>query len=475
MVKIDGKGNIQWEKSLGGSEYDNGFSIFQTSDGGYIVGGDAEGTDGDVTGNHGGSDLWVVKLDSLGHIQWEKCYGGTNIENGCFIKPAKDGGYILAGESNSLDGEVTGLHGNGLSIDIWVVKIDSIGNLQWEKCYGGTYDDFGEDIIPTSDGGYIVAGVSNSKDDGDVTGHHGGNNNIPDYWIVKIDSIGKIQWEKSLGGSDFDMAQKILQTADGGYIVVGYSQSIDGDVTGNHGGKDYWIIKLDANGNIQWEKSYGGTGDDWAISISLTNDGGYVVAGESNSNDGDVTGNHGGSNDCWIIKLDSVGTLQWQKCYGGTGGDVAVSISPTSDNGYIFLGYTNSNDGDVTGNHSSNQNVDYWVVKLGPVNAALIAAQSALFDTLGCDSIELSTVQIKNTGIDTLHIDSVVITQDNEGFSLVPALVVPFVIPPGRDTTITIQFAPATPGAKTAVLVIKSDANNTPVLTLDLSGQKNPS
>ncbi|HRH60473.1 MAG TPA: hypothetical protein PL045_07875, partial [Chitinophagaceae bacterium] len=181
--------------------------------------------------------------------------------------------------------------------------------IEWQKSLGGTSYDFANSIQQTKDGGYITAGGSWSNDN-DVSGHHG--TSYSDYWIVKLDSAGNIQWQKSLGGSDFEYAYWIQQTKDGGYIIAGESSSKDGDVTNNHGSRDYWIVKLDSAGNIQWQKSLGGTLYDQAFCILQSNDGGYVIAGTSLSNDGDVNNNHGGW-DCWVVKLDSAGNMLWQK------------------------------------------------------------------------------------------------------------------------------------------------------------------
>jgi hypothetical protein len=345
---------IQWEKSLGGSDDDTAFSIQQTADGGYIVAGYSISTDGDVTGNHGWDywDNWVVKLDAGGEIQWQKCLGGSAGDEARSIQQTADGGYIVAGRSWSTDGDVTGHHGRG---DYWVVKLDAGSEIQWQKCLGGSDGDSAFSIQQTTDGGYIVAGYSDSSD-GDVTGHHG-NNDYNDYWVVKLDAGGEIQWQKCLGGST---AFSIRQIADGGYIVAGYSTSTDDDVTGNHGGGDYWVVKLDADGEIQWQKCLGGSGWEEARSIQQTTDGGYIVVGGSGSSDGDVTGNHG-RGDYWVVKLDAGGEIQWQKCLGGSHGDSATSIQQTADGGYIVAGGSDSTDGDVTGNHGS---TDYWVVKL---------------------------------------------------------------------------------------------------------------
>ncbi len=354
--------SIEWQKSYGGTYGEWARAVQQTSDGGYVILGFSNSNDGDVTGNHAGSgDYWVVKTDNVGTIQWQKSLGGTDSELATSIKQTSDGGYIVAGYSQSADGDVTGHNGfNCVPIapcnDYWVVKLDNAGVIQWNKCFGGTGNDEAYTTQQTSDGGYIVAGYSTSNN-GDVSGNHGN-----DYWVVKTDNAGTIQWQKCYGGGGQDYASSIQQTNDAGYIIAGYSESNDGDVSGNHGGKDYWIVKTDNAGIIQWQKSLGGTFDDRANSIQQTNDGGYIVAGWSESNDGDVTGNH--AVDYWVVKLDNVGSIQWQKALGGGSIDYAYSTKQTSDGGYIVAGLSESIDGDVTGNHGGGGNDDYWVVKL---------------------------------------------------------------------------------------------------------------
>ena len=356
VVKLDNTGDIEWEKSLGGSDHDFGNSIQQTTDGGYIVAGSSSSNDGDVTGYHGRSDYWIVKLDSTGNIEWQKSLGGSDDDEAYSIQQTTDGGYIVAGGSWSNDGDVTGNHGN---VDFWIVKLDITGNIQWQKSLGSSTHDGASSIQQTTDGGYIVAGSSTSNN-GDVSGNHGSD----DFWIVKLDNTGNIEWQKSLGGSSLDKVSSIQQTTDGGYIVAGGSSSNDGDVTGNHGDRDYWIVKLNSTGDIDWQKSLGGSGIDWATTIQQTTDGGYIVAGFSESNNGDVTGNHG-NGDYWIVKLDSTGNIQWQKALGGSGQDAAYSIQQTTDGGYVVAGYSESFDGDVSGNHGIS---DFWIVKLVPDN-----------------------------------------------------------------------------------------------------------
>jgi Secretion system C-terminal sorting domain len=429
---------MQWQKSLGGTGDDEANSILQTSDGGYIVAGKSTSIDGDVTGNHGLSDYWIVKLSSSGSIQWQKSFGGSADDYASSIKQTSDGGYIVAGSSNSVDGDVTGNHGGK---DFWVLKLSSTGSLQWEKSLGGSNDEEAQSIQQTPDGGYIVAGYTLSND-GDVSGNNGykdawivklndtggilwqkavgspgpeyansiqltsdggyifaGYNYVltfHNYWIVKLNDTGGIQWQKSLGGTLDDYANSVQQTSDGGYIVAGAANSYDGDVTGNHGDNDFWIIKLSSLGGIQWQKCYGGSMDDRAYAIQQTIDNGYIVAGYSNSNNGDVSGTHGGAYDYWVIKLSSSGVKQWQKPLGGNDDDQAFSIQQTSDDGYIMAGYSKSIDEDVSGNHGAK---DYWIVKLaGNVSVKSINNSNiiSIFPNPASDNISINGVGLIN-------------------------------------------------------------------------------
>ena len=356
VVKLSVTGNIEWQKSLGGTNEDDARSIQQTLDGGYIVVGSSNSNNGDVSGNHGGADYWIVKLNSIGDIQWQKSLGGLSNEGANSIKETEDGGYIIAGTSASTNSDVSGNHG---SIDYWIVKINIEGNIEWQKCFGGTNQDSLWSITQSFDGGYVIVGYSVSND-GDVSGNHGG----VDYWIVKINSIGTIEWQKSLGGSNDDIPFSITQTIDGGYIIAGNSSSNDGDVSGNHGYVDCWIVKINSIGIIEWQKSLGGSNQDFVYSIIQISDGSYVIAGNSSSNDEDVSGNYGGL-DCWMVKINSSGTIIWQKSLGGTGNDIPFSIIQTLNGGYIIAGYSDSNNGDVTGNNGYE---DFLIVKLSQDN-----------------------------------------------------------------------------------------------------------
>ena len=359
VVKLDAAGTIVWQKELGGTEDEFCYSIQQTVDGGYVVAGTSTSNDGDVTGHHLSEDVWIVKLDAAGTLMWQKSLGGNGYDNSRCIQQTTDGGYIVAGYSNSLNGDLTINHGNN---DYWIVKLDATGTLLWQKSFGGSGDDRAYYIQQTSDGGYIVAG-SNDSTNGDVTGNHGGS----DAWIIKLDATGTLMWQKSFGNTGVDAARCILQTTDGGYIFSGYRALTNSETNVNHGGKEAWIVKLDTTGTEEWQKLYGGSGYDEAVYIKQANDGSYILAGDTSNGNGDVTGFHspvccGPVADYWILKLDASGTLLWQKALGGSNIDTACSIQQTSDGGYITAGYSYSTDGDVIGNHGS---YDYWVVKLG--------------------------------------------------------------------------------------------------------------
>ncbi len=369
VVKLDAFGNIQWQKCLGGVSEDEAYSIQQTSDDGYIIVGMVRSNNGDVSGNHGSYDMWAVKLapdtgtSTPPEIEWQKCLGGTMGDYGFSVRQTVDGGYVIAGLTWSNDGDVSGNHGG---TDAWIIKLDPSGNIQWKKCFGGTNYDDASSIIQTSDGGFIFTGMTRSNN-GDLTGlgYHGGF----DIWVVKLapdtgtNTPPIIEWKKCFGGTGDDGLGSIQQTSDGGYIMIGFTTSNDGDVSGNHGSDDIWVIKLNSVGSIQWQKCLGGSGIDDGGSIQQTFDGGYILTGDTYSNNGDVSGNHGEA-DVWVVKLDATGNIVWQKCLGGTGTEYPQSIQETSDYGFIIAGFTSSNNNDVSGYHGGSD--DTWIVKLTP-------------------------------------------------------------------------------------------------------------
>lgn len=354
VVKLDGSGGIQWQKALGGTGEDRASCIQRSADGGYILAGYTLSNNGDVSGNHGGKDAWVVKLDSVGTMQWQRALGGTGDERASSIIRTADGGYCMAGGSTSVDGDVFGNHG---SEDAWMVKLDSVGTMQWQRALGGTGDERAASVEPAVDGGYVMAGYTLSNN-GDVPYNHG----AEDAWLVRLDSTGTIQWQKTMGGTASDRANDVQLTTGGGYILAGMTSSSDGDVMGYHGGGDAWLVRLDDAGAILWQQALGGMNSDAANAIVQAEDGGYIMAGRASSNDGNVGGNHG-SDDLWLVKLNGFGSIQWQRAMGGTNADEGSSIHQTTDGGYIVGGNAASNDGDVSGNQGY---VDIWVIKSGP-------------------------------------------------------------------------------------------------------------
>lgn len=383
---------IQWQHCYGSSNGEFLNNVKQTSDGGYVFVGEVNaGNDGDVSGNHGG-DMWVVKTDGSGNLQWQHCLGGSALERGYGISQTADGGYIVCGESRSTDGDVIGVHDTlqvGYS-DAWVVKLDTAGNLQWQHCYGGSYGELANDIIQTTDGSYVFVGNTGSNDY-DVSGYHGGS----DIWLVNLNNAGVIQWQKCLGGTGNDYGYTVKQTPDGGYIIAGSTISIDGDVTGYHPSlqgidPDAWVVKTDSSGNIQWNMCYGGSQGEAASDIIQTTDGGYLVCGSTNSNDGDVSGYHTNWNnyfDAWAFKISATGVLQWQHCYGGSDNDRFSCLTETADGGYIFAGEAESFDFDVIGNHYD----DIWVVKTDTMGNILWQK------CLGGSDFEYGRIRIRQT------------------------------------------------------------------------------
>ncbi|MCB0525774.1 MAG: T9SS type A sorting domain-containing protein [Saprospiraceae bacterium] len=374
IYKLDGNGAVEWKRVLGGSGNEIANDVYQTSDNGYIMVGTTQSNDGDVTDFHGYIDAWVVKIDSMGELEWQKALGGSGWDEAWSVEQTQDGGYILACRTNSDDGDVDGAH-NG-SFDFWVVKLSSNGEIEWQKSLGGSNDDLAWSVKNTSDGGYIITGETWSND-GDVTGFNG---NV-DVWVVKIDNSGTIQWEHALGGSGLDVGCKVDEVKDG-YIVTCLAGSNDGDVIGYHGYLDGWIVKLSITGELLWQNSLGGSDSDWLYDGAITNDGGYIAVGITASNDGNVQGIHG-QFDLWIVKLDSSGSFVWQKCLGGSLVDGGRTISTTTDGGFIVAGHSYSTDGDVTENKGIQ---DIWVVKLSPES---LSAESP-FSLIAAEPLEIS-------------------------------------------------------------------------------------
>lgn len=367
IVKLNASGNVEWENTVGGGNYDRLYAVEATADGGLIIGGQSlsGGGVGDKSqSNKGGYDYWIVKLDVDGIVEWDKSYGGTGNDQLYNVQPTSDGGYILAGSSDSgISGDKTEARvGN---TDYWIIKIDDIGNIVWQNDIGGVMFETAFDAYETLDGGFIIGGVSNSGISGDKTQANFGNN---DYWVVKLDVNGIVVWDKTFGGTASDYLYSLIPTADGGSIACGMSDSgVNGNKTDNTNGlNDYWVVKIDNSGNITWQNSIGGSGNEFTFvnAIAQTSDGGYAIAGFSQSTiSGDKTEAGMGSWDYWLLKITSAGAIIWQDVIGGSSGDYANAIAITADEGFIVGGYSYSNAGGDKVEDAFGD-ADYWVMKL---------------------------------------------------------------------------------------------------------------
>jgi hypothetical protein len=423
LIKMDAAGNTLWKKLYGGSFSELPNDLVQTKDGGYIIAGSTGSGDGDVIGYHEGSfDAWVVKLDSMGNMEWNRAYGGSEWEHAYSIEQTSDGGYIFAGVAASTDGDVTDIYGGW---DSWVVKIDPIGNIEWQQTLGGTYEDYASTVLQADDGGYLIAGETWSYD-GDVS-HNNGNT---DCWLVKLSPNGAVEWDRSFGGLGSDDVRDIIKTRAGGYAFLSFTFSHNsGDVTGHYGQTDYWLVNISNTGELLWQKCFGGGIEDRGRSLIQTEDGGFVMFGDSESEDGLVS-NPLGSADFWLVKTDSTGNLLWEKSYGGTMGDIGLGFSPTLDNGFVLTGFTWSTNGDLAG--ITNKGLgDIWVVKLGPEILAAPDVQAlplALFPNPATDVVSINlppesqavSIQVFNT-VGQLVCDKLPVSTNQINIASLPA------------------------------------------------------
>ncbi len=285
----------QWIYTYGTNTGESVASLKQTADGGYILAGSkASGLDMD---SH--SDAWLLKLDQNGSIVWQKSYGGTGNYSAAFAEQTEDGSYVVVGSYNA-----------GHDYDIWFLKLDAHGNVLLQKTYGGLSDDYAVSAKSTLDGGFLIAGNTYSFGAGNR-----------DVWILKVDAGGNVEWEKTYGGSGFDSINAFEKISGGGYIAAGGTYSF-GTVN-----QDVWILKLNGNGEVTWSRTIGDVSYDYANSVQQTIDGGFIVAGFTGTN-----------SSAWIIKLDANGTVEWQKRYSEDGRYYAASIRQTQDRGYIVSG-----------------------------------------------------------------------------------------------------------------------------------------
>jgi hypothetical protein len=345
--------DILWEKSYGGKHSDYLFDAQPTPDYGFILAGSSlsKNTGNKTDDNNGNLDYFIWKMDEKGDLDWQKGFGGSGADLLQSIKLTPDGGFILAGTSNSPKGLHKKDDCKGLE-DFWIIKLNAKGAEQWQRTIGGTGQELLQSIASTSDGGYIIGGTSgssrseklkNGKEDafGKKEDSQGG----LDYWIIKLDNEGQIEWQKTIGGQYHDELRSIIQTADGGYMLAGSSNStVSGDKTEKrYGESDYWVVKTDKSGTIEWQKVYGGEGDEQLKTMIHTSDGNYILAGNSAS---ETTGNKNASNkngiDFWLLKIDSSGEILWQETYDVGKTDLLASLVENEDGSFLIGGHAMS-------------------------------------------------------------------------------------------------------------------------------------
>ena len=313
LIKTDSQGNEEWNQTYGGSSYDYGNSVQQTTDGGYIITGN--------THHYGNSqdDVWLIKTDSQGQEEWNQTFGGSSgVDIGHSVKQTNDGGFIITGENNS--------HGNGNDL-VWLIKTDSNGSEEWNQTFGGNNYGKGYSVQQTTDGGYIITGWTDSFGNGDYN-----------VWLIKTDSNGNEEWNRSFGSTQVDYGFSVKQTTDDGYIITGSWYIFD-----------VWLIKTDSQGSEEWNQTFGGShmSGEEGKSVQQTSDGGYIITGSTHS-----YGN--GGSDVWLIKTDLQGNEEWNQTYGGSSDDYGNSVQQTTDGGYIITGWTES---------FGNGGGDVWLIK----------------------------------------------------------------------------------------------------------------
>ena len=359
VFKMDSEGNILWQKHYGGSEYDLVYDIKETEDGDFILVGSSDSSDGDLEDNYGLSDYWVFKINSNGDYLWGRNYGGSMDESGCAVCITSDGGYIVAGDSRSSDVDVSENYGQK---DSWVIRLDEDGDILWEQNYGGSNHDKTTSVIEI-EGGDIILLTGTESDDFDVSENYSSSlddDNGEDIWVLRLDSDGNIIWEQNYGGSGEDSPEDLLKVDDETFVIGGRTSSSNFDVLDPNGSNDGIIFLIDDQGEMAWSNSLGGTGWDRVKSVVKANDSGYYFAGYSNSNDGEVGGNNG-DNDFWIGKLNEDGELIWEDNFGGSLYEVTQSIVQSSGGHILVTGQAHSSDIDVSTNNGES---DLWLICL---------------------------------------------------------------------------------------------------------------
>lgn len=345
--------DILWERSYGGKHAEFLYDAQPTADYGFILAGSSiSNKNGNKSeASKGNLDYWIWKMDEKGSPEWQKSYGGNGVDLLLSVRITSDGGFILAGISNS---SVSGdkKEASKGQEDFWIIKLDANGQEIWQRTIGGSGQEKLLSITQTKDGGYVLGGSSSSDkseaDEKGVVDKYGKKENSRgnlDYWVVKLDSKGEIEWDKTIGGKYVDELKSIEQTKDGGFILGGYSNSPEsGDKSQKSFGLgDYWIVKLDKEGAIEWQETMGGDKDDNLFVLTQTNDGGFIAGGNSNSgtSNSKTKSNRNGT-DFWVVKLNESGSILWQETYNYGKLDVLTSIVENPDGTFLIGGYAQS-------------------------------------------------------------------------------------------------------------------------------------
>jgi hypothetical protein len=341
--------DILWEKSYGGKHAEYLFDVQPTADYGFILAGSSiSGKTGNKEdANKGDLDYWIWKMNEKGDLDWQKSFGGSGVDLLQSIKLTSDGGFILAGTSDSKKGLDKKEDSKGQE-DFWIIKLDAKGNELWQKTIGGSGQEKLNSIVLTADGGYIIAGSSSSyktTDTKDLFGKTENTRGNLDYWVVKLKNDGTMQWQKTMGGKYLDELKSIITLPNGNYLLGGYSNSpMSGDKTeDSFGFGDFWLVQLDKDGALVWQKAFGGTLDDNLFSMTATNDGGFIVGGNSNSSSSDTKAKSStNGSDFWVVKFDTNADIVWQETYDYGEKDVLTSIIENEDGSFLIGGYAQS-------------------------------------------------------------------------------------------------------------------------------------
>ena len=432
VSKLDGDRNIEWEKSIGGSGFDFASTSVLTKDG-LCVAGYSNSTDQGIS-NQGAEDLFVFKIDETGNIAWQKTYGGSKLEIPYRVKQTKDEGFIIIGVTSSDDGNIDGANGGD---DVWLVKLGSDGELEWEQTYGGSGFEAGFDVIENEEGGFIVGGYATSTD-GDVSSNFSGDG-FTDLWLFSTNESGDIVWEKTWGGSSNESASKLTLDKQGNIVVLGNAQSTDGDVEQALGFTDLWLLNITTDGSLNWQQNIGGSSNDFSTDIAFNKDGNFVILGYSNSNEDEFENNYG-DYDIWIWELDDKGELVTQQNYGGSSQDISASLTTLLNGNFMITGYTYSSDNDVSENFGES---DILTLEIGidastgggviGVSPSEIDFQQIVVDAKAEDSFTIFNLGDEDLTVEKINVESEVFSTDFADA---------FVVKPGEEATVNVYFEP---------------------------------